>query len=105
MPSLDLKTEVNDVLRDMTTMATAAAKSGGKEAVELAKQAADLTADAIKITDPMDKLQALESIGHGMKSGLAAIANRQAREALENILGRSLNFAKTLLGGVLGLLG
>lgn len=105
MPSLDLKTEVNDVLRDMTTMATEAAKAGGQEAIALAKQAADLTADAIKIDDPLDKLQALESIGHGMKSGLAAIANRQAREALENILGRSLNFAKTLLGGVLGLLG
>lgn len=102
MPSLDLKTEVNDVLADMATMATAAAKDAGQDAVKLAKRAADLTADAIKISDPLEKLQALESIGHGMKSGLAAIANRQAREALENILGRSLNFAKTLLGGVLG---
>ena len=105
MPSLDLRSNVDDVLRDMATMATAAATDGGKDAIELAKRAADLTADAIKIADPLEKMQALESIGHGMKSGLAAIANRQAREALENILGRSLNFAKTLLGGVLGLLG
>lgn len=99
---MDLKTDVNTVLADMATMATEAAKSGGEDAVKLAQRAADLTANAIKISDPRDKLEALESIGHGMKSGLAAIANKEARALLDNILGRSLDFAKTILGGLLG---
>ena len=99
---LDLKTNVDDVLADMAKMATQAAKSAGADAVQLAQRATDLTAAAIAISDPEEKLEALESIGHGMKSGLAAIANREARDLLDGILARSLGFAKSILGGLLG---
>lgn len=101
---MSLKTDVNTVLADLGTLAIQAAKQGGEDAVKLAQRAADLTAEVIKIADPKEKLEALESIGHAMKSGLAAIANKQARALLDSVIGRSLDFAKTLLGGVLGLL-
>lgn len=99
---MDLQSNVNSVLSDMATMATAAAKQGGKEAVELAKRASEIAERCIRIPDLAEKLQALESVGNGLKSGLAAIANKQARELLDNILSRSLGFATSLLGGLLG---
>ena len=99
---MDLETNVNSVLSDLATMATAAAKNAGQEAIALANKAARLTEDVIRIQDQNEKLQALESIGHAMKSGLAAIANKEARALLDNIISRSLGFATTLLGGLLG---
>lgn len=100
---MDLQTDVNKVLADMAKMAAAAAKDAGEDAIKLAQRAADIAAKCATISDPLEKLQALESVGHGMKSGLAAIANKRAREALDNIIGRSLDFAKTILGGLLGM--
>lgn len=99
---MDLKTDVNDILADMAAMATQAAKNGGEDAIKLALRAEGITQAVIAINDPQEKLEALESVAHGMKSGLAAIANREARDLLDNILGRSLDFAKTILDGLLG---
>lgn len=97
----DIKTTVNDALDDMLEMLKREAAQGAADAKGLLETAARLTAGALKLSGN-DQLQALESIGHGCKSGLAAIANERKRAIFQNILQNSLGFAANILKATLG---
>lgn len=101
---MELKSTVNGVLTDMLTMLEAEAKAAGKEGLALLEQATALTKPVMSLSGEA-QLRGLESIGHGLKSGLAAIANEKARSMLDSLLTRSLNFASTIAQAGLGMLG
>ena len=99
-----LKTTVSDALHDMLQMLRGEALSAGKEGIELLGTATKLTEGVMKLSGK-DQLQGLESIGHGCKSGLAAIANEHKRKIFANIIQSTLDFASNLAKVGLGILG
>lgn len=100
----DLKNSVNDVLNDMLVMLETEGKNAGKEGLALIETAHALTQPVMKLSGEA-QLHALESIGHGCKSGLAAIANEHSRNLLDSLISRSLNFAAAIGKAALGGLG
>lgn len=100
----DLKTTANDALSDMLEMLKAEAATGAKDAAALLETATRLTTGAMKLSGK-DQLQALESIGLGVTSGLAAIANERKRAIFQNIIGNTLGFVSNILKAGLGMLG
>lgn len=86
---------VDDVLKDLPEMLKEAGKEYGQDALDLALLAEQLTEPVLKLSGRA-KMQALESIGHGMKSGLAAITNEHARSFLDDLITNTLKFAKTI---------
>lgn len=101
---MELKNSVNDVLADMLIMLESQARVAGKEGLALLELAHQLTAPVMKLTG-VDQVRGLTSIGHGLKSGLAAIANEQARALLDSLISRSLGFAAAVGKAALGMLG
>ncbi len=100
----DLKTTVNDALGDMLQMLRAEAVTGGKEAIALLDTATKLTGGVMKLSG-RDQLEGLESIGHGCKSGLAAIANERKRAIFQNIIQSTIDFASNIAKVGIGILG
>jgi hypothetical protein len=99
-----LVNQVSDVLRDMLVTAESEARNAGDEGIELLELAHEL-ATPVMLLEGESQLQGLESIGHGLKSGLAAITNEKSRALLESIFERSLNFATLIGKATLGKLG
>lgn len=97
----NIESDAKSVLHDMLEMLKHEAQTGAADAALLLKQAAELTNKVMALTGT-DLLQSLESIGHGCKSGLAAIANERKRAIFANILQSSLGFASNILGTLLG---
>lgn len=100
----DIKTSVNDGLHDLMEILKAEAATGAKDAAGLLEVAGKLSLAAMKLSG-VDQLQALESIGHGCKSGLAAIANERKRAIFQNILSSTLGHLTNILKAGLGMLG
>ena len=100
----NLKTTVNDGLSDMLEILKAEAATGAKDAAALLEVAGKLSMACMKLSG-LDQLQALESIGHGCKSGLAAIANERKRAIFQNILQASLGHLANIAKAGLGMLG
>jgi hypothetical protein len=97
----NIQTDAKAVLHDMLEMLKHEAKTGAADAALLLKQASEITNKVMALTG-QDLLQSLESIGHGCKSGLAAIANERKRAIFANIIQSSLGFASSILGSILG---
>ena len=100
----DIKTTVSVALGDMLEILKAEAAQGAEDAKQLLEAAGRLSLSAMKLSG-VDQLQALESIGHGCKSGLAAIANERKRAIFQNILQNSLGFIMNIAKAGLGMLG